>query len=70
MDRALPFYIMVIPAGRAAELKGAESKTWTEEQIRKLNVGYVKLELLPRGSGRRSYGPPSSIITSNRTSRP
>ena len=52
MDRALPFYIMVIPAGRAAELKGAESKTWTEEQIKNSNVGYVKLELLPRGSGR------------------
>ncbi len=52
MDRAIPFYIMVIPAGRGAELKGAESKTWTEDQIKKLNVGYVKLELMPRGAGR------------------
>jgi hypothetical protein len=52
MDRALPFYVMVVPASRAAELKNAESKKWTEDEIRKLNVGYVKLELMPRGAGR------------------
>jgi uncharacterized membrane protein len=52
MDRAIPFYVMVVPAGRSAELRGAESKRWTEEQVRKLDVGYVKLELMPRGSGR------------------
>jgi uncharacterized membrane protein len=52
MDRAIPFFIMIIPADRSADFKDIETKTWTEEQIRKLNVGYVKLELMPRGRGR------------------
>jgi len=51
MDRAIPFYIMVVPADRAAEFRDAESKRWTEEQVGKLDVGYVKLELMPRGRG-------------------
>lgn len=52
MDRAIPFFVVAIPAERAAALKGAEDRTWTEEEVRKLDAGYVKLELLPRGSGR------------------
>jgi hypothetical protein len=52
MDRAIPFYAMAVPAARVAELKNAESRQWTEDDIRKLNVGYVKLELMPRGAGR------------------
>jgi len=52
MDKAIPFYIMIIPADRAAEMKDIEDRTWTEDEIKKLNVGYVKLELMPRGRGR------------------
>lgn len=52
MDRAIPFFAMAVPAARANELGNAESRRWTEDEIRKLNVGYVKLELMPRGAGR------------------
>ncbi|QQS35372.1 MAG: hypothetical protein IPM56_14130 [Ignavibacteriales bacterium] len=52
MDKAISFYVLVIPYERAGELKGLHSKQWTHEEIEKLNVGYVKLELVPRGKGR------------------
>jgi hypothetical protein len=66
MDRAIPFYVMVVPSVRAAELKDAESKAWTEDQIKKLNVGYAKLELMPRGSGRLLVKAPQLYYTVRR----
>ena len=52
MDKAIPFFVVVIPANRLDEIRNLQSKIWTEADIKKLNVGYVRLELMPRGKGR------------------
>ncbi|MBX2990713.1 MAG: hypothetical protein KF749_06035 [Bacteroidetes bacterium] len=52
MDTAIPFYVLVIPADKVREVRKAGEKEWTEEEIKDLNVGYVRLELMPRGRGR------------------
>lgn len=52
MDKAIPFFVIVVPADRAGEFKNVQGKTWKEEEIKQLSVGYVRLELLPRGKGR------------------
>jgi hypothetical protein len=52
MDKAIPFFVVVIPANRLDEFRNLQSKVWTEADIKRLNVGYVRLELMPRGKGR------------------
>ncbi len=52
MDKAIPFFVVVIPANRLDEFRKLQSKVWTEAEIKKLNVGYVRLDLVPRGKGR------------------
>jgi hypothetical protein len=52
IDQPLTFNVIAVPADRpikAAELNG---RTWQEEEINGLGVGYVKLELMPRGRGK------------------
>ena len=52
MDKAIPFFVVVAPTNRLDEVRGLQSKLCTEADIKKLNVGYVRLELIPRGKGR------------------
>ena len=52
MDGPIPFFVVVVPHDRAQSARDLESRTWTEAEIEKLNVGYVKLELVPRGEGK------------------
>jgi hypothetical protein len=52
MDRPIPFFVLVIPRDRMDEFKNVGSRSWTQEEIEKLQIGYVKLELVPRGKGR------------------
>lgn len=52
MDRAIPFYVLVLPHDRLPQLAEAPDKLWTLEEIEALNVGFVRLELLPRGKGK------------------
>jgi hypothetical protein len=52
MDTPLPFFVLVIPRDRLEEFKNVLSRQWTQEEIEKLQIGYVKLELVPRGKGR------------------
>lgn len=49
---AIPFYVLVIPRSRLADLGEIGARTWTREEIEALQVGYVRLELVPRGVGR------------------
>jgi len=51
MDNPIPFFVVVIDKNKLAEWPDFESKTWTAEELDKLDVGYVRLELLPRGIG-------------------
>jgi hypothetical protein len=52
MDRPIPFYVLVIPRERAKDIGDVESRVWTQQEIEALNVGYVRLELVPRGQGK------------------
>lgn len=51
MDEALPFFAVAIPRERVDEIGNLRGKTWTQEEIEGLNIGYVRLELVPRGIG-------------------
>lgn len=49
---AIKFYALAIPQNRVTEINLNASKEYTEEEIINLNVGYVKLHLVPRGTGK------------------
>ncbi|MBU0983484.1 MAG: hypothetical protein KKA42_06415 [candidate division Zixibacteria bacterium] len=51
IDAPIPFYVLVLPRERLRELGDIQDKAFTEDEIRALDVGYVRLELLPRGAG-------------------
>jgi hypothetical protein len=52
MDAPIQFFVLVIPTEQAKSISNLQSRTWTQDEIEKLNIGFVKLELLPRGKGR------------------
>jgi hypothetical protein len=50
MDRPIPFYVLAVPRNRVDQLDiGGEL---THQQIEALDVGFVRLELVPRGVGK------------------
>jgi uncharacterized membrane protein len=51
MDVPIPFYVLVIPRNKSDELSELTARTWTAKEVEALGVGYVRLELLPRGKG-------------------
>lgn len=51
MDQPIDFYVIAVPITQLAEINTKLTDTWTEEEIEALNVGYVKLEMIPRGVG-------------------
>jgi hypothetical protein len=52
MDKAIGFFVIVVPTENSAAFDNAVDKVWTEEDLKKLNAGYTRLELVPRGKGR------------------
>jgi hypothetical protein len=52
IDRPIQFYVLVIPSGSKKDIKNLETRKWSDEEIGKLGFGFVKLELVPRGTGR------------------
>lgn len=50
MDTPIPFFVLALPRDRIDQI-GDLNRNWTEEEIKALDVGYVRLELLPRGKG-------------------
>jgi hypothetical protein len=52
MDKPILFFVLVIPRDRMDEFKNVASRLWTQDEVEKLQIGYVKLELVPRGKGR------------------
>lgn len=64
MDSAIPFFAVAIPADRMQEFKNLNSKIWTEEELIEAEIGYIKLELIPRGVGRLKVKVPQLFLTS------
>jgi hypothetical protein len=63
MDKPIPFYVLVVPAARLEEIRNLQKKTWEEADIKRLNVGYVRLDLMPRGKGRLLVRAPQLYFT-------
>ena len=51
IDKPIQFFVVVVPPDRAASVPEDETRKWTQEELEKLDIGYVKLELIPRGKG-------------------
>ena len=51
MDQPIIFYALVIPREQSLKLDNLHDKIWTQPEIEALNVGFVRLELVPRGVG-------------------
>ena len=51
MDLAIPFFVLVLPREKAQQLSDLSTRQWTEEELTGLGVGFVRLELIPRGKG-------------------
>lgn len=51
IDQSLPFFAVAIPRERVDEVGDLRSRRVTQEDLEELNVGFVRLELVPRGIG-------------------
>ena len=51
MDTPIPFYVVIVPRDKLDNFSRQSDKMWTEAELDALEVGYVRLELLPRGKG-------------------
>lgn len=52
MDNPIAFFVAVAPRGILDKFDMPGEKNWGEEDLKKLDVGYVRLEMIPRGKGR------------------
>ena len=52
MDSPISFYVLAIPRNRLDEFNEKRNETWSQEDVEALNVGFARLELIPRGVGR------------------
>ncbi len=51
IDKSIRFFVAAVPPERAGLFSDGANKIWTQEELDKLDVGYVTLELTPRGKG-------------------
>ena len=52
MDIPVDFYVLAIPINQLSSISSRLNDIWTETEIETLNVGFVKLEMIPRGVGK------------------
>ncbi|TNE69985.1 hypothetical protein EP331_13400 [bacterium] len=62
MDKAIPFFAVAIPVDRLDEFRNLQTKTWTAEELEAKNIGYTRLELIPRGVGRLIVKAPQLFV--------
>ena len=65
ISRPIPFYILIIPHSKLEGFQNVNSEEWTQERIEQLNVGYVKLEIVPRGIGKLFVKAPQLFYSVN-----
>ncbi|MCK5126161.1 MAG: hypothetical protein KAR42_07885 [candidate division Zixibacteria bacterium] len=51
MDKPISFYVLVMPREMKDNTPDLNDRHWTEAELDKLDIGYVRLEVLPRGKG-------------------
>ncbi|MDF1545575.1 MAG: NEW3 domain-containing protein [bacterium] len=52
VDDPITFYVLVLPREQARKFGNRLDQQWSEDEILALNVGFVRLEVLPRGTGK------------------
>jgi hypothetical protein len=52
IDSPIQFYVLVVAREKLPDISDQIDKQLTEEEIKALNVGYARLEMIPRGKGR------------------
>jgi hypothetical protein len=52
MDRPITFYVLVVPQQQAERIIAGGDRVWTQKEIEQLQVGFARLEIVPRGKGR------------------
>ena len=52
MDNPIAFFVVVTPRDLLEKFSNPGEDNWSEEDLKKLDVGYVRLEMIPRGKGR------------------
>jgi hypothetical protein len=51
IDQPIGFYVLVIPRDKRPAFDSLENEVWTTATVASLDVGFARLELLPRGKG-------------------
>jgi uncharacterized membrane protein len=51
MDKSIPFFVLAVPYDRLSEFRDINKNNWTKNEIEELGLGYLELELIPRGVG-------------------
>ncbi|UCC43239.1 MAG: hypothetical protein JSU65_08810, partial [Candidatus Zixiibacteriota bacterium] len=51
MDQPISFFVVVLPNDKSGSFRQSEGRTWTADDLEELDVGFVELELIPRGMG-------------------
>ncbi len=52
IDKTISFFVLVIPTDKVETIRRFANQEWTTEELQKLDVGFVRLDLVPRGKGR------------------
>lgn len=52
INESIPFWVLVIPGDRVAEIGDLRQPSWDQAAVDRLDVGTVRLEIVPRGVGR------------------
>lgn len=65
VDKPMTFYVLVIPLDKVDALGGLKDKIYTKEEIDKMNVGYIKLDLTPKGAGKLNLRAQQLFFSSN-----
>lgn len=51
IDSAITFFVAAIPQTNQELARELRSGIWTESDLQELNIGYTRLEMIPRGTG-------------------
>ncbi len=51
IGQSIKFYVLAIPQNRVDEIKLDFSKHYSDEELINMNIGFIKLDLVPRGTG-------------------
>ena len=51
IGQSIKFYVLAIPQNRVDEISPDFSKQYSEEELINMNIGFIRLDLVPRGAG-------------------